>query len=240
MDSARERVQRYINAVTEVFRKVVSKESELRSKGVETSALFTNINAYIEDAKYYLATERLEDALISISYAEGLLDSLAFLNLVELKWSKPLTQEKRVFLAGTFDIVHPGHIGLLKYASSLGKVFVVLARDSNVRKDKGRSTVLDEKARLEVMKSIKYVYKVLLGDKKDYMKPIEDIKPDIILLGPDQKFSEKDLLEQVERRLNKKVKIIRFNEKKMFSGGLKSSTDIIIKGCGIVKGRGKE
>ncbi len=240
MDSAKERVQRYINAITEAFRKVVSEESKLKSKGVETSALFTNINAYIEDAKYYLATERLEDALVSVSYAEGLLDSLAFLNLVELKWPRPSTQEKRVFLAGTFDIIHPGHIGLLKYASSLGKVFVVLARDSNVRKDKGRSTVLDEKARLEVMKSIKYVYKVLLGDKKDYMKPIEDIKPDIILLGPDQKFSEKDLLEQVERRLNKKVKVIRFDEKKMFSDGLKSSTDIIIRGCGIVKRRSEE
>ena len=46
---------------------------------------------------------------------------------------------KRVLCCGTFDYLHPGHISFLKQAARLGtELFVVVARDENVKRLKGR------------------------------------------------------------------------------------------------------
>jgi FAD synthetase len=110
-------------------------------------------------------------------------------------------KKKRVLVAGTFDIIHPGHIYLFKKASELGEVIVVVARDSSVERFKGRPPVIPEKQRLEVVSSIKYVNKAVLGyEGGDILKIVEEIKPDIILLGPDQPFKEDDIKKDLEKR----------------------------------------
>ena len=46
---------------------------------------------------------------------------------------------KKVLIAGTFDIIHPGHINLIKQAKEFGDfLVVVIARDKNVIKAKGK------------------------------------------------------------------------------------------------------
>lgn len=44
--------------------------------------------SYMKDAKFYLGSGRLETALSSIAYCEGLLDALRLLGVAELRWSK--------------------------------------------------------------------------------------------------------------------------------------------------------
>ncbi len=231
MESLRSRIEKYINNVEEALKDVDSKKNLLNEKGIDIENLITNMKAYLEDAKYFLKADKLEDALVSISYSEGLIDSLKFMNLIEVKWPENPLKETRVFVAGTFDILHPGHVHLLKFASQFGKVFVVIARDINAYKNKGRPTILDENTRLEMISSIKYVYKAFLGDENDIIKPIEIIKPDIIVLGPDQSISEEKLASIIETRMNYRPTIIRFKEKEKFSGDLRGSSDILIKGC---------
>lgn len=87
-----------------------------------------------------------------------------------------------VVVAGTFDILHPGHVYLFEEAANLGDVYVIIARDSNVTK----KTVFTEKERLKMVASLKAVKKAVLGDENDFFKPIEKLLPDIIFLGPDQ------------------------------------------------------
>ena len=58
-------------------------------------------------------------------------------------------------------IIHNGHVRLLKKASKLGKVYVALTKDKQVRKFKGYNPELNYKQRKEVLESIKYVYRVL-------------------------------------------------------------------------------
>jgi FAD synthetase len=87
-----------------------------------------------------------------------------------------------VVVAGTFDILHPGHLYLFEEAANLGDVYVIIARDSNVTK----KTVFTEKERLKMVASLKTVKKAVLGDENDFFKPIEKLSPDIIFLGPDQ------------------------------------------------------
>ncbi len=99
--------------------------------------------------------------------------------------------KKRVMVAGTFEIVHPGHIFLLKRAARLGKVSVVVSRDRNAAKAKGRTPTVHEAQRLEVIRNIKCVDSAILGDRKTFTNSIRRLKPDIILLGPDQMEAKK-------------------------------------------------
>jgi len=118
----------------------------------------------------------------------------------------------KVLVAGTFDILHPGHIYLLNEASKYGDVHVIVARDSNVRRIKGRKTVFDENERKLMVENLKMVKKAYLGDPDDLFKKVEAIKPDIIFLGPDQddgwiKERMKEMgmnieIVQLEKRLN--------------------------------------
>lgn len=104
-------------------------------------------------------------------------------------------------IAGTFDIIHPGHIYFINEAAKLGEVYVVVATDRNAKRFKGKTPVVPEKQRVEVIQSIKNVHKAILGNEKnDTLKTVEDIDPDIILLGPDQKYSSEKLKSSLEEK----------------------------------------
>lgn len=108
----------------------------------------------------------------------------------------------KVVVAGKFDILHPGHLHLFEEAAKLGDVYVIIARDCNI--DKG-NTVFTEEERLYMVQSLKPVKKAVLGDKNDFFKPVEEISPDLIFLGPDQ--DEEWVRSEIKKRtLNMKVK----------------------------------
>ncbi|MFX1277160.1 MAG: adenylyltransferase/cytidyltransferase family protein [Promethearchaeota archaeon] len=101
---------------------------------------------------------------------------------------------KKVLVAGTFDILHPGHIYLINEAAKMGDVYVVVATDKNREKYSGEIPIIPEAQRLEVIKNIKNVKDAILGrHDNDTLKTVEEINPDIVLLGPDQKFSAEKL-----------------------------------------------
>ena len=101
---------------------------------------------------------------------------------------------KKVLIAGTFDILHPGHIFLINEAAKLGDVYVIVATDKNRELYSGEAPIVPEQQRLELMKSLKNIKDVKLGrHDNDTLKIVAEIKPDIILLGPDQKFSVEKL-----------------------------------------------
>lgn len=102
--------------------------------------------------------------------------------------------KKKILIAGTFDIIHPGHIYLINEASKLGDVYVIVATDKNRKEYSGEIPIIPEQQRLEVVKNIKNVKEAKLGrHDNDTLKTVEQINPDIILLGPDQKFSVEKL-----------------------------------------------
>lgn len=86
---------------------------------------------------------------------------------------------------------------------------VIVARDSTVRARK-RKPVINEKQRLEVVKMLKPVDEAYLGCEGDIFKTVEKIKPDIIALGPDQDFDEKEL----QKELKKGILIVKLLELK--------------------------
>src|SRR3989338_8918617 len=90
----------------------------------------------------------------------------------------------KVVAIGTFDAVHPGHLNYLKQAKEMGNyLIVIVARDKNVLKEKGKLPAVNENDRLELIKHIDLVNEALLGDEKDKLATIIEIKPDIVCLG---------------------------------------------------------
>ena len=121
----------------------------------------------------------------------------------------------RILATGTFDILHPGHIYFLEQAKALGnqkddKLFVIVSRDINVNHKP--MPIIPEKQRLEMVAALKCVDCAVLGSLTDYLEPIADIHPDIIVLGFDQKFNEEELREALAKR-GFSPKVIRLSQK---------------------------
>ncbi|MBI5156295.1 adenylyltransferase/cytidyltransferase family protein [Candidatus Peregrinibacteria bacterium] len=111
--------------------------------------------------------------------------------------------KKHILVFGTFDELHPGHRFLLSEAQKRGELFVVIARDANVERIKGRPAVESEGERKRAVEKAYHDATVLLGDPHDFLVPVIAVRPDLILFGYDQKLPpgvrEKDLECPVER-----------------------------------------
>jgi len=114
---------------------------------------------------------------------------------------------KTVMAFGSFDIVHEGHKAYLQEAKSFGNhLIVVVARDSNIEKFKGRKPMHHEMERLMHVAELEMVDKAVLGHPDDILEVIEEYKPSILCLGYDQKtIDDKTLEKELQRR---KVKAI--------------------------------
>lgn len=125
----------------------------------------------------------------------------AFFKIESIIRNEYLPFAMKVMVFGSFDPLHEGHRNLFSQASKLGEVVVVISRDSSIEKIKKRKPRNPEMERLFVVAQEELVEKAMLGYKEDFIRVVEDIKPDILLLGYDQQtFSEDELKEELEKR----------------------------------------
>jgi FAD synthetase len=110
---------------------------------------------------------------------------------------------------GVFDILHLGHLHYLEESKKLGdELVVVVATDTTVRKRK-HEPITPEKMRCELVASLKPVDKAVLGrEGGDIFEIVKDLRPDIITLGYDQPFDQKNLEKELAKR-GLKVKVVR-------------------------------
>lgn len=95
-----------------------------------------------------------------------------------------------VFVNGTFDVLHPGHMALLEYAKSLGdRLFVAIDCDHRVRKLKGQERpVNDSYVRKLMLESIRWVDEVIIfGSDEDLDSLVMKIRPRHMVVGSDYK-----------------------------------------------------
>ncbi len=115
----------------------------------------------------------------------------------------------RVMATGVFDIIHLGHLHYLEESKKLGdELVVVVATDRTVRSRK-HEPITPEKMRVELVASLKPVDKAVLGkDGGDIFDIVKEIKPDVITIGYDQPFNEKELEKEMAKR-GLKVRVVR-------------------------------
>ncbi len=124
---------------------------------------------------------------------------------------------KKIMVDMTADIIHHGHIRLLKKASKIGKVIVALTTDKEVKKNKKKIPVLNYKQRKEILLSIKYVSKVIPSKWKLDYKFFKKHNIDFLVHGNDNSNDiPKEKLKIFKRTKNisstkilKKIKILK-------------------------------
>ena len=100
---------------------------------------------------------------------------------------------KIIFVNGCFDVLHPGHIQLFKYAKSLGDYLIVaIDSDKRVSEIKGpERPIFSQSDRSQTLEAIRYIDVVYIFDsKEDLENLLKDIAPDIMIVGSDWKGKE--------------------------------------------------
>ena len=112
---------------------------------------------------------------------------------------------KKIFISGNFNIIHPGHLRILKFAKDHGEKLIV-----GVMSDKlaNNNVKINEKLRLESIKSINYVDDAFII-KKSIKKTLEELRPDIVVKGKEHEFQH-----NIEDSI-----LTKFGSKILFSSG---------------------
>lgn len=129
-----------------------------------------------------------------------------------LTQSRFVLSGKKAMVFGTFDILHEGHKDFFRQAKKRGDLLiVVVARDKNVLKVKGRLPQNDENDRLKKISETKLADIVVLGDLEDKYKAIKKYKPEVICIGYDQKYSREELKEKLIEFGLDKTRLVKLN-----------------------------
>lgn len=126
-----------------------------------------------------------------------------------------MVKSRTVLTTGAFDILHLGHMLMLKDAKKLagprGKLVVVVASDKTVRRNKGRSPIFGARERRRMLQFLKPVDEVLIGyDPVSFEKILKKVRPDIVAFGYDQrKIRDQFLRFCRERKIKVRVVTLR-------------------------------
>ena len=127
-----------------------------------------------------------------------------------------MSKEKTVFVAGNFNVLHPGHLRLLRFASECGEKLIVGVFSDRI----SGGAYVPEELRLEGVKSNSWVNKVILIDDS-VTEIIDKIRPDIVVKGKEH-----------QNKFNPEEKILQsYGAKLLFGSGETtfSSLDILHK-----------
>jgi D-beta-D-heptose 7-phosphate kinase/D-beta-D-heptose 1-phosphate adenosyltransferase len=93
----------------------------------------------------------------------------------------------KVWVNGTFDVLHIGHIRLLEYAASLGTLRVGVDTDERVKELKGEDRPFNNiKDRVDMLLALKCVNDVKIFSSREYMiELIKEYEPDYMVVGSD-------------------------------------------------------
>ncbi len=106
----------------------------------------------------------------------------------------------RVMATGVFDLLHPGHLYFLTEARKLGdELVVVVARDQTARRLKHEPYV-PEHVRREMVEALKPVDRAILGSTTDIYETVVRERPQLIALGFDQAWNDREVESECARR----------------------------------------
>ncbi len=106
---------------------------------------------------------------------------------------------KKVLTYGTFDLLHRGHINILKRAKNLGDYLVVAVSSDEFNAIKNKKAYHSFEDRKYILEAIKYVDEVIRED--DWHQKISDVKNhniDIFVMGDDWEGKFDELKEYCE------------------------------------------
>ena len=99
---------------------------------------------------------------------------------------------KRILTYGTFDLLHYGHIRLLKRAKALGDYLVVAVSTEEFNELKGKKTYHNYETRKKMLEAIRYVDLVIPEENwEQKLNDVKEYKIDVVVMGSDWAGSDK-------------------------------------------------
>ncbi|HJA11725.1 MAG TPA: glycerol-3-phosphate cytidylyltransferase [Candidatus Mediterraneibacter merdipullorum] len=99
---------------------------------------------------------------------------------------------KRVLTYGTFDLLHYGHIRLLKRAKALGDYLIVAISTDEFNAVKGKKAYHDYETRKEMLEAVRYVDLVIPENNWDQKRDdVKNYHVDVVVMGNDWAGHEK-------------------------------------------------
>lgn len=114
-----------------------------------------------------------------------------------------------VFTNGCFDLLHRGHVHILRQAKAAGDLLIVaLNSDRSVKQIKGpKRPIMPETDRIELIEAMEMVNYIILFDEPDPTRLIDAIKPDVLVKGADWSADKVVGAELVEKDGGRVVRI---------------------------------
>lgn len=98
---------------------------------------------------------------------------------------------KRILTYGTFDLLHFGHIEILRRAKELGDYLIVAVSTDEFNEIKGKKAYHDYETRKKMLEAIRYVDLVIPeNDWKQKRNDVIDYKVDVVVMGSDWENNE--------------------------------------------------
>ncbi len=124
-----------------------------------------------------------------------------------------------VFAAGCFNRVHPAHLRLLRRARALGdRLIVVLSNDAHNRKPNAVPAPL----RRRRLQRLRVADEVIVGDADGFAATLRRVRPDVLVLGYDQRLPDSHT-EAAVRELGVEVVVMPWFPGKEDPGGARCS-----------------
>jgi glycerol-3-phosphate cytidylyltransferase len=111
-----------------------------------------------------------------------------------------------IYTAGSYDLVHFGHLNVLQKAKTLGDYLIVgVSTDTLISKYKGIKPIICYKDRVAIIRELKCVNKVIKQSSFFDIKQLKKYNIDIIVLGDDWKGKSFPELDRCLKELNIKM-----------------------------------
>ena len=131
---------------------------------------------------------------------------------------------------GTFDFFHAGHLSFLEQARQHGDhLTVVVARDKTATLVKGEKPIHTAEERMKILEHIDIIDEVTLGGEKDVYAIIRELKPNVIVLGYDQRGFAHNL-KRIMRQFGLEIEVVRakpYRPKSRKSGVIKKKLGLL-------------
>ena len=96
--------------------------------------------------------------------------------------------KKIIYTPGCFDMLHFGHLQILKKAKALGNYLIVSVSSDELMKQKGKICIIPFKERVALIKELKCVDKVVKETKVFDIDQFNKLHADIFVIGDDWKY----------------------------------------------------
>ncbi len=105
-----------------------------------------------------------------------------------------MSEKKKVFVSGCYDLLHSGHVEFFRQAAEYGDLYVGIGSDATILGYKHHKTIYSEQERLFMVKSIRYVRDAFINagyGVMDFIPTVEALKPDIFVVNADGSNDDK-------------------------------------------------